>query len=408
MKLLFKPIGLITALLAAAWLMHAPVFRAAGRWAEARAGAKILEASQGKVENAAAFVEHRMVEALVLATVLWGLTLAVAWAARRARVLPPFQRWLAMSVAGFAGLNLLLACAGRTVLFWTLLKLGGGTQNLAQFEIKRLLLDETSIRPRAVLLGNSQMRAQVDEEALNRLLAGRARAVELHFPGSRAGDLLAIWREIQPAHPEIVAIYVSELTFQPGGESPAALVFHGFSDLPDRFATGGGWIPSRAEAYGVLGSILPVFRMRDALSQRILGARLVTLAQERGQAAIAIDLRQRAEAMAKEFRAGAEAEIQYRALDRLLGLCRKEGVRVALVAGQLNPLVEAHLPVGMRADMMARLDAMIARHPGVTLWHPDRQTPADYDDLTHANRDTALRFTAALAGHLRETGLVSP
>ena len=408
MKVLFKPIGLITALLAAAWLLHAPVFRAVGRWAEARVGAKILAAGQGKVENAAAFVEHRLVEALVLATVFWCLTLAVAWAARRARPRPPFQRWLAMSLSGFAALNLLLACAGRTVLFWTLLKLGGGTQNLAQFEIKRLLLSETSIRPRAVLLGSSQMRAQVDENILNDLFAGRARAMELHFPGSRAADLLTVWRELRGARPEIVTLYVSEATFYTEGESPTAMVFHGLSDWPDRIATGGGWIPSRSEAYGMLGSVMPVFRMRDALGQRVLGDRLFNLQQERGQAAITSDLGQRAAKLASGYRTGAEAETNYRALERLLGLCHQDGVRVLLVAGQLNPILEERLPAGMRAEMLARLDAMAARHPGVTRWRPDRQTPADYDDLTHVNREAALRFTAALAGHLMETGLVSP
>jgi hypothetical protein len=408
MKSLFKPIGLITALLAAAWLLHAPVFRAVGRQAEARAGAKILAAGQGKVENAAAFVEHRLVEALVLATVIWGLTLAVAWAARRARALPPFQRWLAMSLAGFAGLNLLLACAGRTVLFWVLIMQGTGVQNLAQFEIKGLLLSETSTRPRVALLGSSQVRAQVDEEQLNGHLAGRARAFELHFPGSRAADLLTVWREIRGARPEITAIYVSEATFYTGGESPTAMVFHGLSDWPDRIATGGGWIPSRSEAYGTLGSVLPVFRMRDALGQRVLGNRLFNLEQERGQAAITSDLGRRAVKVAGDYRSGTEAETNYRALDRLLGQCRRDGARVLLVAGQLNPVLEGRLPAGMRAQMLARLEAMVARHPGVTLWHPDRQTPTDYDDLTHANRETALRFTSALAGRLVETGLVSP
>ena len=408
MKPLLKPIGLITALLAAAWLVHAPVFREVGLRAEARAGAKILALGQGKVENAAAFVEHRLVEALVLATVFWGLTLAVAWVVRRARALPPFQRWLAMSLAGFAGLNLLLAFAGRTVLFWTLLKLGGGTQNLAQFEIKRLLLAETSIRPRAVLLGSSQMRAQVEENLLNDLFAGRARAIELHFPGSRAADLLTVWREIRGAHPEIAVIYVSESTFHTEGESPTAMVFHGLSDWPDRIATGAGWIPSRSEAYGMLGGVLPVFRMRDALGQRILGGRIVNLEQERGQAAITSDLARRAAKLADGYRTGAEAETNYRALDRLLGQCRRDGARVVVVAGQLNPVLEERLPAGMRADMLARLETMVARHPGVTLWRPDRQNPADYDDLTHASRDTALRFTAALAGQLVETRLVSP
>ena len=398
----------IAVLLAAAWLLHGPAFGAVGRWAEAKAGERILAAGQGKIEDAAAFVAHRLVEALALATVLWGVAMAVAWGVGRARALPPFQRWLCASLAGFTGLNLLLACAGRTVLFWVVIMQGAGVQNLAQFEIKRLLLDETTARPRVALLGSSQVRAQVDEEHLNQRLAGRARAFELHFPGSRAADLLTIWRELQTAHPEIVVVYVSESTFHTAGESPAAMVFHGLADWPDRIATGGGWLPSRSEAYGMLGSVLPVFRMRDALGQRVLGPRLFNLEQERGQAAISADLDLRAAKLAKGYRAGAEAEVQYRALDRLLGLCRKDGTRVVVVAGQLNPLLEDRLPAGMRREMLARLDEMAARHAGVAVWRPERQGRADYEDLTHANAETARRFTAALADYLAQPRPLTP
>ena len=67
---------------------------------------------------------------------------------------------IANGLLGFMTLNIWVGVAMNTILFWAVLGVGGGVQNLMQFEFKRILLEENRTPVRAVLMGNSQTRAE--------------------------------------------------------------------------------------------------------------------------------------------------------------------------------------------------------------------------------------------------------
>ena len=386
-----------------AWLVYTLAGRALAAWMAQRWGALLLRAGDGKFTDAALFVQHRLFEATWLLTLGVGLlAVAVALGALAARRLPRLWQWIPFALTGFVGLNVWLGLGMSTCLFWCLFWSGkAGTDNLTQFHIKLLLLDESAARVNVVLGGSSQTRAEIDPALLNRRLMPGIFTTELHFPGSYAYDLLFLDRELASRRAEVIVCYLSEANFFTGGLSDGFPFFFSFGDWPDFARLGGkaGWRP-RAMGYAVLGSVLPVFRLREALAYRVLGGNLADLRQREENKALDADLHGRAVAARSAYRTSPASQFQFDAFEVFVARCRAQHRLLVLCSGQLNPLQSRELDPELHRLLQSFLARLAARYDNVVVVGEPQlpaQIEADYKDLTHVNTEARERYTEALA-----------
>ena len=395
--------------LLAAWIGYAVVGAGLARLVAHRFGGLVLRIGQGKFSDVAVFLQHRERD------LLWLATLALVWAGahllleRLARSRPSWDRarWAIHGLAGFVCLNLFVGAAMNTGLYWGALGAGAGFQNLMQFHLKRILLEENPILRRAVLVGSSQTRAEIKEEILNDRLGTNLWTTELHYPGSQAYDLLLVERQIRHANPQFVICYLSAGYFyQSNPEEPGLPNLFGFGDLPDALHSGAiHFLHPRSVAYGLLGDLLPVFRCRDILAQRLLGATVVNLKQEEYDTSREMNLDQRAKEIAPNVRVLPSTSFQKEALERFVARCQQADRTVILLAGIFNPLLEQRINPAVRADLMQFLTDLKHRYSCVVLMTEDEmpvQTAADYEDLTHVNEAMQQRFSEFLAAQLKK------
>jgi hypothetical protein len=374
----------------------------------ARFGGTILRAAQGKIADAAVtvFIQNRMSE------MLWLTALALLWATlhrlfeiwRRKPGRFVRYRWAIHGGAGFVFLNLWIAAASNTALFWGVMGTGAGIENLMQFELKRILLEEHPGAHRAVLVGNSQTRAQIDEDQLNAILGPRLWTTELHWPGSQAFDLLLVEHQFRRANPELVICYLTEGFFYGGTKGESVPPFFGFRDIPDWIRRGGfHQLPGDKVFYGALGNLMPLFRCREIVAQRFLGDATVNLKQVEYNTSLQTDLNERAKIMASAHRNDSATEFQKQALEDFVVRCQQANRRVILVAGQSNPIADRQLDPALHPDMLSYLEQLKSRHSNIILISPNEtpiQAATDYEDLTHVNKEAQKRFTIFLAGRL--------
>jgi hypothetical protein len=367
----------------------------------ARFGETLLRLSQGKFRDAGSFVQHRLYEALWLATLAlvfvaahWMLNCVVRTRIKR-------NQWAIQGLEGFVWLNLWIGAAMHTALFWGVMGAGAGVQNLMQFHLKRILAAENSVTNRAVLVGSSQTRAEIDEDLLNQLLGTNLWTTELHFPGSHGYDLLLIERQLQRVHPQIVICYVTEGYFYTGSRGETPPNFLSFSDIRDGWHRGAQHYLSNEEILsGLLGACMPLFRCREVLALRLLGSLTIQLKQQEYDTSLQRDLEARAREIAIEFRLSNESEFQKQAFEDFVARCQRTNRRVVLLLGGYNPLLARRIDPAIRTDMLNFLNQLQSRYSLVSLV-PEadlvEQTRADYEDLSHVNQETQRRFTTALA-----------
>jgi hypothetical protein len=388
------------------WLGY---FSMGGRVAHFLAGrfhGVLLRIGQGKFSDVDVFVQGRLREAL------WLATLALVWAAAhtvfdrslRVRLGEKHWRWVAHGLAGFILLNLWVGAAANTALFWGVMGAGAGVENYMQFQFKRIVLEENPDPVRAVLVGSSQTRAQIDENELNRRLGTNLWTTELHFPGSKAYDLLLIEPQLRRANPQFVICYMSEGFFYVGSHGETPPNFLTLAELPDAWRRGAlHYLSGEEIGYGLLGDALPVFRCREIISQRLLGFAAVNLRQAEYDEALDTDLDARAQTAAQGYRLDEETAFQKRAFEDFISRCEQAQRTVVLLEGGYNPVFARHMDPALRPDLLKFLAELSARHPNVVLVPTAElpvQTPADYQDLNHVNDDMQRRFTDWLAGWL--------
>lgn len=390
------------------WASYALLGGRLARWMGDRFGGLLLRLGQNKFNDAVIFAQGRLRE------FLWLFTLAMGWAAlqtalnrvlsRRPRLAR--HRWAVHGIAGFVMLNLWLAAAGNTALFWGVMGAGAGVQNYMQFQFKRVVFEENRAPLKAVLVGSSQTRAEIDENELNRRLGTNLWTSELHFPGSKAYDLLLIEPSLRRADPRLVICYLSEGYFYVGSHGEVPPNFLTLAELPDAWRRGAlGHLSGEEIGCGLLGDLLPVFRYRDVLSQRLLGFAALNLNQPEYDSSLNMDLDARAAQMARGFRLNEESDFQKRAFEDFVGKCQQAGRTVILIEGGYNPILARHLDPAIRQDMIGFLAAVQRRHSNVVLLRTADlpvQTPQDYDDLNHVNPDMQRRFTDFLAGWMKD------
>ena len=401
MKRLFT---IATLLLAAGWGLYLVAGGALSTALGARLAGVVARLGEGKVVSAAAFVHGRLLEAMWLATLLLAWAAVHALCARwRARLFSSRRlAWAGHAAVALICLNLWCAAAQRTVLFWGLFWQGAQTHNLTRFHIKLILAGEQIGPARAVLVGSSQVRAQIDEELLNSLLGSRLRATELHYPGNKAYDVFMMQPLVSRARPDYVIYYASEGDFHSGSVTEAVPAFLTAGALPDLVRRGGlKFVPLERAGYGVLGEIVPLFRLREVISRRVFGPAIMDLNQQAYDAALEASLATRAAQWTKTFVLNDESRFHQQALTDLADRCRQSGQHLILIAGELNPLVQPTMAPEIRAGMLTLMRQLAAGSDHVTLIEDlPPQAEADYMDLTHVNKDAQARFTRALAARL--------
>ena len=398
-------LAIVFGIVAAGWCIYAAGGRAISSALAARFGDAIVRIGEGKIISADDFVHRRLLEAA------WLTTLLLAWACLQAAItkwrgkgaLPGRWNWVLHSVLAFICLNLWLSQAQHTVLFWGLMWQGKHTQNLTRFYVKLILARENPAPVQAALMGSSQTRAQIDENLLNTILGRQLRTIELHYPGSKGYDVLLMQPLVSRMHPKYIICYVSEGDFYGGTESEIVPNFLTFAESPNLVRLGGHrFVPARRIGYGLLGDALPVFRLREVLSQRVFGTSIGQINQQRYDAALEVDLAERARRAAKVYGANEESRFQHRAFEEFVARCRRSNQRVIILAGQLNPLFGDAIEPRVRQEMIAFLRSLPGKHPNVTvIENLPRQTPEDYQDLTHVTKPIQERFTRFLAEWLR-------
>ena len=381
------------------WIVYALAKQRVTAVISNRFGEQILKLGQGKIREVAPFVQHRFSEMLWLSTLVL-LFVAAQWLFNRfARAQIGRNRWAAQAVVGFVLLNLWVGAAMNTAIFWAALRAGAGVQNLAQFHFKRILAEENPA-PKAVLVGSSQTRAQIDEDLLNQLIGSKLWTTELHFPGSHGYDVLLIERQLRRANPQLVICYVSEGYFYLGSQGETPPNFLTLSDVPDGLHRGAERYLSEDEIIsGLLGNMMPLFRCREAIAQRVFGETAVQLKQEQYNTALSLDFDARAREFADKYHIDEESNFQKNAFEEFVARCQRANRRVILLSGGYNPILERLIDPSIHADMIAFLKQLQDHYPEVAVVSATdlvEQSASDYDDLSHVNPAAQERFTKAL------------
>ncbi|MEO6033924.1 MAG: hypothetical protein ABIQ35_01585 [Verrucomicrobiota bacterium] len=408
----FRYIWLCTFGLLFFWLIYLVWGLPASKDLAARFSGAVLRVTQGKATNPALFIHRRFFEGLCLTTLL------VAWFWWHLGVTQVFSKkpekrtlhWVVHSVSGFLLFNLWLGFAMQTTFFWGLMWQGNDTQNLTRFHLKRLLFAENQSTAKAAILGSSQSRAQIDEELLNKLLQSQPRTEELHFPGSNAYDIWLIHRKITKLHPRWIIVYLSESTFYSGNHHDVAANFFQFSDVGDLLAKDvRAHVPHKGFGYGLLGAALPIFRLREVLSQRLLGSGINQLKQRQYDEKFSENLNSTAQRIAEGYRIDKSSEFEIRAFSNFVSDCEQGNERVLILTGQLNPILSQHFDPAIRPHMLSFLQKLRDQHSNIVLVEDlPFQSPADYEDLTHVKNETEIKFTEWVSKILLRSALESP
>lgn len=386
------------------WLGYVLAGRLVAQVVAGRFGGVLIRFGQGKISDATPFVQYRLREALWLATLvlLWIAMHGLLDRLIRARI--KYCRGVVHGVAGFVCLNLWIGAASNTALFWGAMGIGAGIQIQMQFHFKRILLEENPMSRRAILVGSSQTRAQINEELLNQRLGTNLWTTELSYAGVQGYDLLLLERQIRRANPQVVICYVTEGYFYMGPTSAMFPYFFQFRDLPDEWRRGGGrYLLGKHFYTGLFGDLLPLFRCREVLAQRLFGPAIVNLKQLQYDSSLQSDLEARARENAAAFHLSGVSDFEKQAFEDFVARCQQANRQVILLVGGYNPILARQIDPAIRADMMRFLDRLKSRYSRVVLVPQGdlpEQTPADYEDLTHVNRDMQRRFSTDLADRL--------
>ncbi|NBV24872.1 MAG: hypothetical protein EBS05_23505 [Proteobacteria bacterium] len=364
---------------------------------------------QGLFTDPARFMQNRALEGL------WLVVLLLVWASLHrwlaSRLTPRVNlrwRWAVHGGVGFVLLNVWVGCASNTALYWMALGAGAGEEPYRQFQFKRRLASEVQGRERIVLVGSSQTHAQINARLLNDRLGTNAWSTDLHYPGCKAHDLLLMEPQLTRTHPQWVVYYLTESALYLNANGGLASQFLTLDQLPEAARRGAVQHIHRSElAFGVLGSVLPLFRCRDALGHRFLGSPLMELQRRQLDPAQIADLEGRALRRARQFRVNAASDFQKRALEEFVTRCTRAGCRVLVLTGANSPVLTEKIAPAVHEDLRQYLDGLAARHPQVTVVPASAlpvQTASDYFslDLVHANHAMQRRFTLHLAELLED------
>ena len=364
----------------------------------------LLRVGDGKFTDVPGFLLHRMVESCWLLAVIGGLLLVNGWLLARQTRSSSTWNWVLPATVIFVSCNLFVAAASHCAVFWLAMWQGEPTHGLVQFRLKEILAAEQPSPRQAVLVGNSQMRAQVDEKILNELLGDRIWTTELHFPGTQPFDLLLIESTLRDLHPDLVILYVSELTLfdqVSGGRFAYFMDWQGYRTFRELHGPDLG-VPSAKTRFALTGALFPLFRYRDVFVQRAFGT-AATASQRRHDNSLEKDLNARARNWKHRFSTSDGSHFHRDSLARFVTACGLGGTDVLLLAGQVNPVLQKYLPEEMSLLLHTYLRDLATENPHV---HLLQGAPwmvhgvEDYADLTHVIPTVQRSFTDELAAWL--------
>lgn len=378
--------------------------------ADRLAGDAVRRALGVKIYSSLAFFDNRFQEVfkiLFLMSVLGLIYFHVADYSRRWNGI----RCLIFRVGiGFIGVNVLLAGLIHTGLFWGLWLRGDMSVNLVNWHFKSILARDTHDVTKGIILGSSQARAQLDEELINPILSKRqAWLWELHFPGSMAMEINLIFRRaVHLAAPSFVVCYVSEGTFFQDTGTTAQGYFVHVSDLPRILP----WHPSNSHVmdwlqvrYSILGQFIPLYYLREPVAQTILGNAMTYIDQRTHNNSLDSDLMSRARSFAQLYSSGPNSAFQFSAFQDFADLCVQRNIRLIVLQGNLNPIVDSLLPPEIRLsmeDFLAELDASSDLVTVVDAQQFNPDSGAVYSDLTHVDTSTQHYFSTQFAEWLEK------
>jgi hypothetical protein len=370
-------------------------------------GSALERIGDGKFPNKQLFVLHRIHEALALLLWTYATIVLTNGMFHLLRHRSGITGTALCATTVFAAINLWILLASRCALFWFLFWQGDFTRNLVAFEIKRILYSENQAAHRMVIVGSSQANRQINERMLNQRFKGQAWTSELHFPGSTAFDVWTTWSNLAGNEPDTLIYYLSERDFV-GSNGLMPAYFFNVSRAADwkRFTDGKhGW--SAEMRFGLLARCLPLFRIRDALSSRILGAAHNRLDELQHDTAQNSNLEARATLAKSRFTRDEFDASQRTALRALARSCEERGTRLILLFGHLNPVLEQQLGPAYREELRPFLKALHAEFSKTTVVFREQmplQVAGDYTDLTHVDDATQARFTEWLGNWLEKQG----
>ncbi|MCW1921272.1 hypothetical protein OKA05_01830 [Luteolibacter arcticus] len=410
MKPRLKPLAIATLLLTAGgWGVFLGFGRKLAVAIAHRFEGVLSRVANGKFDDPVSFVHGRLAEGLALATLVFVLVAATlwiwTWLGRRSSWAP--LRGLIAGVAVFVFLNIVAWAAGQTVLFWALFYDKTQIDNFAQYHIKRALMDEVHGKRRAILLGSSQTNRSIDEVLMNQMIGDRIWTTELTQPGARGFDLLTLSRDIPLQRGDIVICYLSEIMFAGSGNGIVVASFMNFSEVPDAFQLG-GWshLPGEAVRSGLLGRVLPLYRYRDSLSNRVLGWSISHLDQQRFDQSLESDLEAQAMRRAPELRLDEASGFEQMAFSRMAGELADKGCTLLVISGDTHPAMRRHVNPEVIEHLERFLTDLTKKYPrNVVLIHGSeffKPTDSDFADLVHFTDAAQRRFSLKLSEYLRD------
>ena len=410
-----RPWIVLFAFVSLLWLLEFTVGAAICRAVAGRFGEPIIRLSHGKFNDAATFLFGRGHDFLLLLTaaaagawlaVLGGNFLASLRAFRNAE-------GLVKGLVLFVAVNGWVRLAMQTELFWLPFYSSSSIDNFVQYQVKKHLLPEIRANQRAVLLGNSQSRACIKEETLNDLLAPELWTTELHQPGCNGFGTYLVAEDLRNEPINLSLTYISEI-FVYGRENGATVPeFLRLSDLPAVQAMQGWpWISAAGLKMGLFGDLIPLVRLRDAISRRALGGDLADLPQAQYDGGRSSSLEQQAEDFGGAIRCSPVAAFQKHGFEKALDLFAQRGCRNLIVFGGVHPALRRRVDPAVLMDLTAWLNE-IAQRPKAcaTIVREEvffKGTAGDYEDLVHLNETAQDRFSKGLAGWLKENGFAGP
>jgi len=398
----------ICSILAFAWLTYGLAGDEIARLLVASLRKNLSGLGLGLFQNPELFVQNRLREAL------WLFSLIILWAGLHkamgiwiSKLMKSRWRWTVHAAAGLLLLNVWIAFAMKTALFWFLIGIGERVVPYRQFQLNRLLAAEVQTPFRIVLAGSSQTHAQIDANLLNQRMGSNSWTTDLYFPGCDAYGLMVVEPFLLEARPSLMICYLTEDSiYLPAGLSMVdqffnlRSLFNGPGRNPFRLR------PRKETIRVLLGNSIPLFRCRDALGYRFLGGELMELSQKSVDLSRFADVEGRSKRRARAYSRGARSEFQKQSLEEFISRCGRAGCRVLLLTGSDNPILASKIDPAVRADFLQFLELLAARQPMVTVVPASdlpTQSPADYApmDLVHANAGMRRRFTLRLLEILR-------
>lgn len=376
----------------------------AGKFGEA-----LMRVGDGKFTDPAAFVSGRIKEAVLIFYAFIAIVAAGLFIRRLfERFFPRLgARGIRDGLLLFIGLNVLAAACGKTVLFWSMFYDKVNIDSFAQFHIKRELFKESMGPRRAVLLGNSQTNRCIDEKILNSKLGGSLWATDFTQPGARGFDLLILKRDIPLRPGDWVISYFSEVMFYGVGSGIIPPKFLHFGDLDDLVELG-GWnkLSPGSVKSGIAGRIIPLYRYRESISQRVLRGEITGIGQFRHDTSLVPDLEQLAADSASSLTVGSHSTFEKQAVMRMADEVAALGCKLIIIDGDVHPALEKHMSQSVRDDMKSFLSELKSRHPDTVVITDAglylQPTEDAYDDLVHFTDAAQAEFSENLAAFLEE------